>query len=142
MMEKKGIKIVISFLMVQIVIFSVLSGTVIGNENGDELDQEQTSSAGWVGSLSVPGFAQSFRPTMKYLTRIELHMAKTGTPNVDFVVSIRKNINDADLVSVSKTGDQIGGGARHWVEFDFQDVAVIPDHVYFIVEICDYINVS
>ncbi len=119
----------------------LLLGTVSGpslsiNESfDDELDQYQIirnpDNAG-IGSLEF-GVAQSFKPTLNRLTRIELFAQKNGTPSGYLKISIRSSLEGDDLEyrylqaeDISKTGD--------WYEIDFDDdILVEPERTYYIV---------
>lgn len=110
---KNQYKTLLAVLITTLMIASVFGSRAFIMTKGDIIDQQQTSTAGGCASMSVPGYAQSFKPTLSPLTKVELHMSYAGNPNVDFVVSIRSDlINGDDLTWISKTAAQIGGGMR------------------------------
>ena len=101
----------------------------------DELDQYQIirnpDNAG-IGSLEM-GVAQSFKPTLNRLTRIELFAQKDGTPSGYLRISIRSSLEGdnleykiLDVKDITKTGG--------WYEIDFDDdILVVPEQTYYIV---------
>jgi VCBS repeat-containing protein len=98
----------------------------------EELDQEQTQ-----GNLNFLAYgdrwgAQSFKPTLKTLTRVELYVKKRGSPPNDLVVSIRDSLTGNDLTAISKPASLIPSTIE-WVSFDFEDISVTPGNTYYIV---------
>ena len=101
-----------------------------------ELDQENTDweGAGLAG-LAYP-MAQSFKPTLNLLTRIELIAWRVGNPQGNLTISIREKISGTDLTSISILAENIPleyGLPALWTGFDFPDINVIPEHTYYIV---------
>jgi len=91
--------------------------------------------------------AQSFKPTLPTLTRVNLRVYQSTYPQplmtCDLIVSIREDLNGTDLVSISKNPNLINcSGPDDWVEFDFQDISVTPENTYYIVAKCQCGNVS
>jgi len=78
--------------------------------NGDELDQYQLEidDGAPVGRYYDDYFifAQSFIPTKSILTRVELMVFRNSTTTYDYVLSIREDLNGADLTSVSVAADE------------------------------------
>jgi len=97
------------------------------------LDQNQTYLYGFMVPV-IPDLwgAQSFKPTVMTLTRVELYITKHLYPSNETVltVSIRDSLNGSDL-----TSKEIVAGDYYpkWVEFDFQDIEVVPEQTYYIV---------
>ena len=113
--------------------------------NDDQLDQynyesdigyqlyfNRTDDFIWLG--------QSFRPTLPTLTRVRLWIGKAShNTTSDLIISIRSDINGSDLVMVSKHSYEIPEYPDlDWVEFNFNDLYVVPGDTYFIVATCNY----
>ncbi|RLF44107.1 MAG: hypothetical protein DRN17_05080 [Thermoplasmata archaeon] len=98
----------------------------------DNLDQSQTDYCGY-GYITWGGgmFAQSFVPTMETLTKVELYMAKIGSPTA-ITISIRSSLYGNDMASTTKYGSSIPQSER-WIVFDFSDISVDPGNTYYIV---------
>jgi hypothetical protein len=102
----------------------------------DGLDQENTD---WKGSglagLTYP-MAQSFKPTLNLLTRVELIAWRVGNPQGNLTISIRENLSGTDLTNVSILAENIPleyGPPAIWTGFDLPNINVIPEHTYYIV---------
>jgi hypothetical protein len=101
----------------------------------DELDQYQIirnpENAG-IGSLEF-GVAQSFKPTLNRLTRVEIFAEKIGNPSGNIWISIRTSLEGDDLEyrilevkDITKTGG--------WYEIDFDDdILVEPEQTYYLI---------
>ena len=119
----------------------VISYMVVSDDNADvisssylldTLDQQQTVDANYAWAVSENGYyAQSFIPTLGWLTRVELKLYKIGNP-VGLSISIRSNLTGPDLTSKYLSAASILIN-RTWLEFDFPDIAVTPGGTYFIV---------
>ena len=96
------------------------------------LDQQQTRYDKSNGVYSTRWSAQSFKPTLGLLTKVNLYVGKTGSPPNDLVVSIRSSLTGSDLVSISKSSSGIPSGIS-WIEFDLPDYSVTPGNTYYIV---------
>jgi hypothetical protein len=102
--------------------------------NGDVVDQQQTknSYSGW-GVVDTQWIAQGFTPSLEVLTRVQLYMFKIGTVyGIPITVSIRESLNGNDLISVSVDAGELGD-SPWWIEFDFENISVIPGNKYYIV---------
>jgi hypothetical protein len=108
----------------------------------DQLDQYQyeydDEDTGWAifydDNSSYAWVAQSFKPTLPKLTRVRLWLFEYGNMTCDIIVSIRSDINGSDLVSISKSPNEIPDWPNgDWVEFDFPDININVDWEYFIV---------
>ena len=97
----------------------------------DELDQQQTETGGAAILCGQWMWAQSFIPTLPVLTRIELLVYKRGIVN-DLTISIRKYLYGDDLVSITRNSSDISMNPE-WIEFDFDDIDIIPNETYYIV---------
>jgi len=66
--------------------------------------------------------AQSFKPSLPVLTKINLLVYKTNISCV-FILSIRDDLNGNDLVVMSKGSDEISNIENvKWITFDFHDI--------------------
>lgn len=145
-------------LPISIVVVLVLSGfgvaAISNNQNhrsmgktvgptslDDELDQSQTQFDDMglgVGYDYYYGFnfsgAQSFIPQKSILTRVELFIASIGDAmSKPYVLAIRKELNGENLILVSVNHNQIPYGEPTWIEFDFDDIPVVPGETYYMV---------
>ena len=98
----------------------------------DQLDQQQPDSNRFTFVIDLAHRAQSFKPQLEVLTRVELYMYKYGNINSDIVISIRDNLYGNDLTVCSKSAYQIPTEAA-WIEFDFNDLTVNLGNTYYIV---------
>ena len=114
-------------------IVAVFVPSISSDENfDDQIDQQQTegsvdqiiSSNGWV--------AQSFRPTIESLTKIELYVYKHSEASGNFTVGIRTSLSESDLASVSLPASIILSNPE-WITFDLPDMSVILNETYYIV---------
>jgi len=116
----------------------------------DQLDQKQETTSSNailpIGRVPVEGFlnnvqvAQSFVPTKAVLTRVQLEVGKNTSTNHSLTVSIRKDLNGADLAQVSVPPEQFQNLNFSWVEFNVPDCWVVPGSTYYIV--CTTENIS
>ena len=78
--------------------------------------------------------AQSFKPTLSSLSKVDLGLFKQANVTGNFMISIRERLNGKDLVSKNVSLDDVPwmiyGG---WVSIDLQDITVTPDKRYYIV---------
>jgi hypothetical protein len=101
-----------------------------------ELDQENSDWKGAGLASFGPPMAQSFKPTLNLLTRVELIAWRVGNPQGNLTISIRENLSGIDLTSVSIFAENIPleyGPPALWTGFDFPDINVMPEHTYYIV---------
>ena len=98
----------------------------------EQLDQIQTQGNYYTKIYGSNQGAQSFKPSLDTLTKVELYVNKVGSPSADLVVSIRSSLSGQDLTAISKSPSQIPSSPG-WVEFDFNDISVTPDSTYYIV---------
>jgi len=98
----------------------------------EQLDQEQTGYKYNYDFYGSRWCAQSFKPTLGTLTRVELYIGKKGVPPDDIEVSIRDSLTGVALTKISKSAGDISS-IMDWVEFDFDDISVTPDTSYYIV---------
>jgi len=127
----------------------------ISNTLGQRIDQQHTINYGIYdfhegGWPYIEIFAQSFKPTIESLSRVDLLLTKIGSPG-GVTVSIREDLNGKDLISIYKSENEISysysidsnDGSFGWVEFDFKNINVNIGQTYYIVmkpDINDYNN--
>ena len=111
----------------------------------DELDQYQTEVEDGipVGNFEVSGMprynwsvAQSFVPTKEVLTRVSLLLARNTTPPTVYpiIVAIRNSLTGDNLACISVEPQEIEEFPNYsWVEFDFDDLIVSVNQIYYIV---------
>ena len=118
--------------------FSVISDdfynqpTLCLSQNMDNIDQSQIL---WNGAIAVSYpdmLAQEFKPNKNLLTRIHLLLYKTGNPQQNLTIAIRKDLNETDLINLSMQPTDIPD-SRTWVELDFEDLSVTVDETYYII---------
>ena len=102
--------------------------------NNDLLDQSQDIYEAGYALASTQWLAQSFKPSLGTLTRIELLIIREPTTSYSVKISIRDNLLGSDIVSVTKQpGDFPIKPIIEWTEIDFQDIYVVPGETYYIV---------
>ncbi len=106
--------------------------TIESAEKIDTLDQKQVECCGvaW-GIFEGTDIAQSFVPTMKLLTQVELLIVRRYNPT-GLTISIRDDLNGEDLSSIYLSGEEIAEDMS-WKIFNFPDIEVIPGETYYIV---------
>jgi PKD domain len=96
------------------------------------IDQEQPEKPKYISLYTALSVAQSFKPALSTLTKVELNVGKYNNPTGVVKVSIRDSLYGADLTSVS-LGIGIISTSQKWVIFDFDDIEVIPEKTYYII---------
>ncbi|MBN2602928.1 MAG: hypothetical protein JXA91_02205 [Candidatus Thermoplasmatota archaeon] len=101
----------------------------------DKLDQQQpTCSGNYWGTCYSGKLAQSFKPKLNVLTRIEVFGFKNESPPNSLKISIRSSLEGNDITSIVISTSEIKlrpeGG---WIKAEFPDINVIPGSTYFIV---------
>jgi hypothetical protein len=80
--------------------------------------------------------AQSFKPTLPVLTKVNLLIYKLNISCV-LILSIRNNLSGNDLVVMSKGSNEIfEKNNLNWITFDFPDINVITNNTYYIIVKC------
>lgn len=107
----------------------------IPNTINDIIDQQQTEHCGHgIAIYNETWYAQSYKPSLGILTRIQLFLFREGNPSdsIEITVSIKESLYRRDLASDSVNGSQISqqGG---WVEFDFFYIGISPGNTYYII---------
>jgi hypothetical protein len=114
----------------------------------DELDQEQPDQTeGYgipVGAIHIPEppisdinlyiqVAQSFIPTKEILTRVELLVGRNSTASYPYVLAIREELTEENIVETSLNPEEFVIENYSWLEFDFEDIWVTVGQTYYIV---------
>jgi hypothetical protein len=131
-------------LMILILIFGTVS-TALGNIKNNNynliekigtvevIDQQQITDCGYgCPFFSNLWLGQGFTPTLNTISRVELKLFKVGNIESDILLSIRSSLTGSDLTSVLVSGTQVAGYSK-WIEFDFTDITVNPNQMYYIV---------
>jgi len=156
-------KKILPFLVVGILVLSGLGAVVLADnakENDiqiigdggdasliyeDELDQEQPDQTeGYgipVGAIHIPEppisvcvqVAQSFIPTKEILTRVELLVGKNLTASHPYVLAIREELTEENIVETSLNPEEFVIENYTWLEFDFEDIGVTVGRTYYVV---------
>ncbi len=109
------------------------------NDRNDDEDQSQTETTGGAiifGNLLDEAnvyAAQSFKPQLGALTRIELLVSRFETTSYPFFVTIRKQLTGSDIAQASVGAGEIPIDDFSWVEFDFENIIVDVNQTYWIV---------
>jgi VCBS repeat-containing protein len=98
----------------------------------EKLDQEQTQDGYNFAAYGSRWGAQSFIPLLEWLTRVELLIEKRGDPPNPVIVSIRESLTGSDLTSISLPPSDIPTEVS-WIEFNFDDINIVPGNTYYIV---------
>jgi hypothetical protein len=102
----------------------------------DQLDQEQPTTCGEAISLSNASwrYAQSFRPSLGILTRVELFLGKQGTLPEDLLitVSIKESLYHDDLTMASINGSGITDEGD-WLSFNLTSLGIEQGKLYYII---------
>lgn len=97
------------------------------------IDQQQITDCGYgCPFFSNLWLAQGFTPILVTITRAELKLFKSGNIDSDITLSIRSSLTGSDLTSVTIDGNEVSGNIK-WIEFDFTDIIIIPNQMYYIV---------
>ena len=133
-MKKNSQKSIAFFLMISILIlcFAPVSSKNVALSS-DRIDQEQTQSSGKDYVYNDHWKAQSFKPTTKTLTRIQLYINKIGSITSDFEVIIRDALTGQNLTNYSISSSQIPLTNPDWIDIDFADMQVIVGQTYYII---------
>ncbi len=119
--------------------WEVINGNNLRDD--DEIDQSQTEM-NWelvpIGDFPLPGginytVAQSFKPQLGVLTRVEILIGKNSTTTHPFTIAIREELTGEDLTKISVDASEVPTEDFGWVEFDFENVVVTANQTYWIV---------
>lgn len=128
-----GKKRITSFFVILTIL---VSGILIPVVSADQVDQENEPTAPYEGEYLIlrGSLAQSFKPTLSTLTKIELYLHKVGSPQGIIKFNIRHNLDGGNLTT-KQLYTQLIPTSDHgtWVTVDFFDITVNPEEEYFIV---------
>jgi len=96
------------------------------------LDQKQVNHSHESNIHSRIWIAQSFKPSMTPLTKIDIKIDKRIVIESYLSISIRKNLTGTDLTYSAIPSNQIPY-YTNWIEFDFPDIEVEIDETYYII---------
>lgn len=99
------------------------------------MDQSTPLGTGdYICGMNNNFIAQSFKPTLPVLSRVELGLFKQENITGTFTISIRQKLNGEDLASKTVSIEEVPWlSYGDWVSIDFQDVDVTPNKRYYIV---------
>ena len=105
---------------------------VFCNSKDEYIDQQQTQHGSYGVNINYDQFvAQSFKPSVQRLSKVELKLFKYGgVPDYELELYVREELQGDDLVTVTKEGSEVING---WNEFDFPDLQVEIDQTYYLV---------
>jgi len=125
-------KKIIGILVVTLLIATAISVAETSG-NDDQLDQSQEQYDNWLYLVAEEFWmAQSFKPTMPTLTRVEIRLYEWNNVFYELTVSIREKLDGSDLTQITLAPEGHLTYAK-WIEFDFPDINVIPGETYYIV---------
>jgi hypothetical protein len=130
-MKKKSGKILLCML-----VFGLLIPVVTAyRPNGEVMDQSTPlGTDSWICGMNNNYIAQSFKPTLPVLSRIELGLFKEENITGTFTISIRQRLNGEDLVTKNVSMEEVPWLVYgDWVSIDFEDIDVTPNKRYYIV---------
>ena len=132
-MIKRYKKIILNFTVLVLLLFLFTYPCIGISLNDDELDQFQIVRS---GDASIGGgeyrIAQSFKPTLNTLTRVELLAEKMGDPSGYLQISIKNELNGDDLTFAVMPSNDVST-VSNWYEFDVPDIHVPPEYTLYIV---------
>ena len=133
-MKKKFQKITV---ILTLILFLMLTFNPASSKNtilsDDQIDQEQTEATGKDYIYNEHWKAQSFKPTTKTLTKIQLNINRIGDITSDFEISIKEAISSQSLTNLSVSYTEIPPTNPEWIEFNFIDINVTVDQTYYII---------
>lgn len=136
-----GNPIIKNSLVYGITCLFVISCLSSGASRFDEIvDQHQDNfytSQGFTVNVNEYGkehvVAQSFKPSMTPLTKVDLVILTSVFATLPVIVSIRDSLEGNDLTSITTPPDQIPQDNASWHTFDFPDITVVPENTYYII---------
>jgi hypothetical protein len=123
----------ILFCLILLLLCNPLTSNTICGRNSDEeiIDQSQVVIDNGVWQRYI---AQQFVPTFSLLSKIEVALMSNENASYPVKISIREKLYGNDIVSTMISADEISLYPNaSWVEFDFDDLQVIPGKTYYII---------
>lgn len=113
----------------------LISLSTVYRPNGEVIDQGTPLGYGdYIYGINNRYVAQSFKPKLPILLKVELGLWKQANMPGNFTVSIREKFNGDDFVSKIVSIDEVPYISNgDWVAIDFQDINVTPNKNYYIV---------
>ncbi len=97
----------------------------------DIIDQENTDYSGYGKSVFYGQWkAQSFKPSLGIITKVELLIKKVSSYSYNLTVAIRSKLEDDDITSITIKPSTV---TEEWVTFDFPDCGINESERYYIV---------
>ena len=145
-MNKKGIvnTFIIILIMIPLPLVQSMSNTYNDSyvsiyESSDNISSyndeviDQSSSLGNCGIYNIY-LAQSFRPSLRILSKIQIGLFKLKDAEGNVTVSIRDRLYGNNLVLKTISVDNVPiEGKGDWAEFDIDDIEITPNQRYFII---------
>ncbi|HDM67052.1 MAG TPA: hypothetical protein ENG62_01535 [Thermoplasmatales archaeon] len=125
-------KKLLSFLILLLILPSMVYYSLATPSPDYVLDQKQETHSSEIGVYGKVWLAQSLVPSMNPLTKIEVKIDKPRVTEDPLILSIRKELNGSDLVSLSIPGSDVPFFV-FWVGFDIPDIEVEVGETYYIV---------
>ena len=130
-MEKLKNQILL-FIVIVLFFINMLNPIMASNNINDEIIDQSQTNVGTGCVLWNHFLAQSFKPSMSPLTKVDLLLWwENPHPNMDIIVSIRESLRGKDLVKTRVSGDELD--EYGWVTFDIEDLEVTINKKYYIV---------
>ena len=109
----------------------------LSEDMGDQQDQKQTAASGgmivgYVAKKRYQTVAQSFKPNLSMLTKVELKISRINGSG-KFRVSNKEGSYDGEVLTHLERDDGDITNESSWIVFDFKNISVIPGSTYFIV---------
>ena len=105
------------------------------NTLDEVIDQDFSDHIGWgMRFIKDRPNAQGFTPSLETLTKVEIPFFPIGNPpdHSTITMSLKSNLESEEiLASMSIDANEIV--QITWIEFDIQDITVIPGNEYFII---------
>jgi len=121
-------------------VFTKKDERIISN---DQIDQQQTLWDGAGIGIQNPDLAaQSFKPSLNTITRIQIIACRDGNPSGIITLSIRSSLDGEDIVSASINAEDLEPDSfpiKTWVEFDFGEMPEAVHGCMFMIKICGYL---
>jgi len=133
---KKCLVLIFILFLIGLSVSPVINANV-SNLSNDQIDQQQTLWDGAALSMRYPALvAQSFKPSLNTITRIQIIAFKMNNPSGTITLSIRSLLDGEDIASVSINAEDLeidSWPTKTWVEFNFGEIPVTPEETYYFI---------
>ena len=103
----------------------------------DQIDQQQTLwEGGGVSNHNPNLFAQSFKPSLNTLTRIQIIAGRDGNPTGPVYLHLRSSLDGVDIASVMVNAEDLqvySDPFPTWIEFNFGAIPVTSEETYYYI---------